>query len=128
MIEIDQWRSPDIKVITVTQDVLGGSTFDIACREFIPVEGDSLQRTWKKDGITQYYPRAPYAIANMKETGKAIARFVASNIGSSIRNYINSKNDRLLQSTYGMAYAMVFSPAQFPQVSPLFLCSYVSCL
>ena len=117
MIEIDTWRSAEVKVITVTQDVLGGSTFDIPCREFIPVEGDSLERTWKKNGVTQYYPRAPYAIANMKETGNAVARFVANNIGSSIKHYINVKNDKLLQSTYSMAYAMVFRSAQFAQVS-----------
>lgn len=91
MVEIDQWRSTEVKVIIVTQDVLGGSTFDIPCREFIPVEGDSLQRTWKKNGVTQYYPRAPYAIANMKETGKAVQHFVASNVGSSVKHYINVK-------------------------------------
>ena len=117
MVEIDQWRSPETKVITVTQDVFGGSTFDIVCREFIPVEGDSLQRTWKKNGVTQYYPRAPYAIANMKETGNEIKRFVADNIASSIKHFIDVKNDELLQSTYAMAHAMVFRPLKFAHVS-----------
>ncbi len=117
MLEIDTWQSAEVKVITITQDVLGGSTFDIPCREFIPVEGDSLERTWKKNGVTQHYPRAPYAIASMKETGNAVARFVANNIGSSIKYYISVKTDKLLQSTYSMAYAMVFRSAQFAQVS-----------
>jgi hypothetical protein len=117
MMEIDTWQSAEVKVITVTQDVFGGSTFDIACREFIPAEGDSLERTWKKDGVTQYYPRAPYAIANMRETGDAIARFMASKTGPSIEHFINVKTDKLLQSTYAMAYAMVFRPTRFAQVS-----------
>ncbi len=117
MVEIDTWRSAEVKVITITQDVLGGSTFNIPCREFIPVEGDSLERTWKKRGVTQYYPRAPYAIANMKDTGDAVARFVANNVGSSIKHYINVKNDNLIRSTYSMAYAMVFQSNQFAQVS-----------
>ena len=117
MTEIEQWRSPETKVITVTQDVFGGSTFDIVCREFIPIEGDSLQRTWKKNGVTQYYPRAPYAIANMKETGNEIGRFVANNIGLSIKRFIEVKNDKLLSSTYAMAHAMVFRPLSFTRVS-----------
>ena len=117
MIEINTWRSADVKVIYITQDVLGGSTFEIRCREFIPVEGDSLERIWKKRGITQKYPRAPYAIANMKETGDAVARFVANNVSSSIEHYISITTDKLLQSTYSMAYAMVFRSAQFAQVS-----------
>jgi hypothetical protein len=125
MVEIDEWRSTEVKVITVTQDVLGGSTFDIPCREFIPVEGDSLQRTWKKNGVTQYYPRAPFAIANMKETGKAVQHFVASNVGSSVKHYINVKNDKLLRTTYAMAYAMVFRPHRFTEVSLMRLLLYV---
>lgn len=128
MVEIETWASAEVKVITVTQDVFGGSTFDIRCREFIPVEGDSLERTWKKDGVTQYYRRAPYAIANMKETARAITRFVATNIGSCIKHYINVKDDRLLQSTYAMAYAMVFQPRRFAGVSSPRSSSLAFCL
>lgn len=117
MIEVNTWRSAEVKVITITQDVLGGSVFNLQCREFIPVEGDSLERIWKKRGITQYYPRAPYAIANMKETGDTLARFVANNVGSSIKHYINVTNDKLIQSTYLMAYAMAFRSAKSTQVS-----------
>ena len=117
MIEIDTWRSTEVKVITITQDVLGGSTFDIPCREFIPVEGDSLERNWKKRGVTQKYPRAPYAIANMKETGDAVARFVANNVCSSMLHYVNVRNDKLIRNTYSMAYAIVFQSARFTEVS-----------
>ncbi|MCJ1399486.1 hypothetical protein MMC11_002688, partial [Xylographa trunciseda] len=68
LVEIDTWASPEVKTIMVTQDVLGGSAFKIKCRQFKPLEGDSLARTWKKDGSTVYYQRAPYAILSMKET------------------------------------------------------------
>ena len=117
MTEVDTWRSAEVKVITITQDVLGGSVFNLQCREFIPVEGDSLERIWKKRGITQFYPRAPYAIANMKETGDALARFVANNVDSSIKHYIDVTNDKLIQSTYLMAYAMAFRSGLLIQVS-----------
>ena len=117
MVEVGTWASGDVKIITITQDVFGGFTFDLCCRQFVPIEGDSLERKWCKDGITQLWPRAPYAIANMKDTGKTVARFVATNTGSFIKHYINVENDRLLRTTYTMAYAMVFQPARFTEVS-----------
>lgn len=94
------------------------------------MEGDSLARTWKKNGTTVYYQRAPYAILSMKETGNEMKRFVANNIGASIKYYIMQKQDRLLSSTYAMAYAMVFRPRDFAEVRenlllfPLLLSSY----
>ena len=117
MVEIDTWQSEEIKIITVTQDVFGGDTFSLACREFVPLEGDSLSRMWKRDGVTQYYHRAPYAIASMKKTAKEIGRFVANNIRSSIKYYIDTKVDKLLQMTYAMGYNIVFRPHAFPAVS-----------
>ncbi|KAL2044247.1 hypothetical protein N7G274_002952 [Stereocaulon virgatum] len=109
------WQTAEVKVITVTQDVFAGSNFDIACRKFIPAEGDSLERIWKRNGVTQYYPRALYAIANMRETSDAIARFVATRTGPSVQHYINVRHEKLLQSIYAMAYAMVFRPIRFTQ-------------
>jgi len=53
----------------------------------------------------------------MKETGNEIKKFVAKNIGSSIKYYIMEKKDELLSSTYGMAYDMVFRSYAFPKVS-----------
>ncbi|KAL0935578.1 uncharacterized protein CTRU02_210169 [Colletotrichum truncatum] len=50
----------------------------------------------------------------MKETGKAFKKFVAQNIGTSIRHYIMTKKDKLLSSTYSMAYKMVFQPKDLP--------------
>lgn len=114
--EIQTWASTEIKTITVTQDVFGGSTFSIRCREYVPQAGDSLARTWKKNGQVVEYPRAAYAVASMRETGKEIRRFVAANIGASFKYYISEKKDALLSSTYAMAYAMVFRSNDFAEV------------
>lgn len=121
MVEIDTWASTDIKTILITQDVLGGSTYPIRCRKFIPVEGDSLARKWKKNGAPIQYERAPYAILSMKETGNEIRRFVANNVGKSIKYYIIESKDKLLSSTYAMAYSMVFRPRDFPEVEAISL-------
>lgn len=124
LVEVNTWASPEIKTITVTQDVFAGATFSIPCREFIPIEGDSLARTWKKNGTIVQYPRAPYAILNMKETANEIRKFVARNIGKSISYYILEKKDPLLSKTYAMAYAMVFRPNDFANVYTLFYSLY----
>ena len=121
MIEIDTWASSETKTILITQDVLGGSTYSIRCRKFIPMEGDSLARKWKKNGAPIHYERAPYAILSMKETGNEIRRFVANNVGKSIKYYIFQTKDKLLSSTYAMAYAMVFRSRDFPEVGAIFL-------
>lgn len=116
LVEIDTWASPEVKILTVTQDVFGGATLKIKCREFIHVKGDSLARTWKKDGQSVQYPRAPYAIANMTETGNEIRSFVANKIGTSISYYVLQKKDALLSKTYAIAYNMVSRSNDFANV------------
>ena len=102
IIEIRDWRSPEIKTITLTQDV-GGVSYDLQVREYLPQEGDALQRTWKTGGIQHSYECAPYAIANMQKTGQDIIRLVDNNISTFIEFYVDEDN-KLLRNTYSMAY------------------------
>jgi hypothetical protein len=113
IVEIDQWRSPEIKTITLTQDV-GGAKYDLQVREFVPIEGDALNRAWKTNGILKAHACTPYAIANMAQTGHEIARFADNQIGIFIEFYIN-KADKLMWSTYSMAYRY----SGIMEVSPL---------
>ena len=101
IVEITQWRSQETKTITITQDV-GGSSYDLRVREFIPQEGDSLARTWKTNGVRKYYYCAPYAIVNMEQTGIELMRFVDKNIETSIQYYIDDTH-KLFWPTYAMA-------------------------
>lgn len=102
MVDIKDWRSPDIKTIRVTQDILGTS-WDFKVREFIPVEGDSLERRWKTDGVQQTFPCAPYGIADVTEAGRTLVNFADKTLGTSICYYID-ETDKLLRNTYLMAY------------------------
>lgn len=102
IVEIDQWYSPEVKTITITQDV-GRATYDLQVREFVPVKGDALVRAWKTNGVEKYHDCAPYAIMNMAQTGDEIARFVDNNIENFIQYYIRG-DDELLWGTYSMAY------------------------
>lgn len=102
VVEIQDWRSSEIKTITLTQDV-GGATYNLQVREFIPVEGDSLCRGWKTKGVEKRHACTPFAIANMAQTGLQMATFAEQNIDKFIKYYID-KTDKLMWNTYCMAY------------------------
>ena len=102
IVEIKEWEPSDMKTIELTQDV-GDATYEVNVRKFIPVEGDSLERKWTTNGKQQSHRCATYAIANMKETGQQMLKYVDENINSTIAYYIGD-SDELLQETYRMAY------------------------
>jgi hypothetical protein len=113
--DIQNWDSTEIKTIAITQDV-GGKSYNLKVRKFIPVEGDALERGWKTGGVEQTFKCAPYAIANMKEAGRTLAHFADRTLESTICHYID-ETDTLLRSTYHMAYRY----SMFVEVSALAL-------
>jgi hypothetical protein len=100
--EMEDWDSPIIKTITLTQDV-GVASYSLQVRKFIPQPGDSLERTWNTAVGVKAHPCAPYALANMRETSKLFVNFVDTHIKTFIDHYI-SKQDPLLFTTYQMAF------------------------
>jgi len=100
--DIRDWDSTEIKTIAITQDV-GGKSYNLKVRKFIPVEGDALERRWKTAGVEQTFKCAPYAIADMKEAGRTLSHFADRTLESTICHYID-ETDTLLRSTYHMAY------------------------
>jgi hypothetical protein len=101
IVEIDQWQSPEIRTITLTQDI--GATYNLHVRKFDPVEGDSLNRAWKLNGTEKAHACTPWAIANMTQTGHQIALFAENHIRTFINFYIK-KTDKLMWETYNMAH------------------------
>jgi hypothetical protein len=100
--DIRDWDSTEIKTIAITQDV-GGKSYNLKVRKFIPAEGDALERRWKTDGVEQTFKCAPYAIADMREAGRTLSHFADRTLESAICHYID-ETDTLLRSTYHMAY------------------------
>lgn len=102
MIEIQDWQSPEVRTITLTQDI-GDATYDLRVRQFIPKEGDALERAWNSRTPQRPFPCAPYAIASMKETAQLLCNFVDRNIGVFVE-YYTDETDKLIRNTYVMAY------------------------
>ena len=101
VVDLKVWHSPEIKTISVTQDV-GGTTFELEVRRFDPTPTDVLHRKWNANGNPIEHPCSPYAIANMHEGGEILKRHVADSLEAAVNHYINS-TDALLSTTYTAA-------------------------
>ena len=113
LVDIQDWRSTDIRSISITQDV-GGSSYPLRVREFAPTEGDFHERKWVTDGVQQAYQCKPYAIANMKDAGQTLSIFTTQTIKQGIGYHVD-ETDTLLRETY----VMVFKYSETAQVSLL---------
>ena len=100
--DIDMWRSPEVKVIHITQDV-GDAWYKLKVKEFVPIEGDALERKWMTNGKQESFKCAPYAIADMREAGYDLIQFADTHLGTAICHYTDEDDD-LLRRTYTMAY------------------------
>jgi hypothetical protein len=103
IIEIQGWKTSEIKTVELTQDI-GGTSYKVKVRQFTPLKGDTLERTWKTNGVLQSYKCTSYAIVNMKETGKQLRTFVEDNMKTWIEYFIGEFDDELLRCTYDMAF------------------------
>jgi hypothetical protein len=102
VVDIDEWASPEIKTISLTQDIWDLS-YELRVREFIPRDGDVLHRTWISWGKKQKYRCSPYAIASMGDAGRTFNNFLDQGMEKVIEHYMES-TDPLLSKTYYTAY------------------------
>lgn len=101
MVDITNWADDEIKTIDVTQEV-GNNYYTLKVRKFVPLPDDALARRWVWDGQKYEYECAPYAVADMREAGKVLARFSDNTLPTAIPFWI--KGNTLLTKTYIMAW------------------------
>ncbi|PMD13377.1 hypothetical protein NA56DRAFT_585720 [Hyaloscypha hepaticicola] len=102
IVEIKEWETSEVRTVELTQDI-GNAVYKVNVRQFIPVEGDALERKWTTNGEARSYRCSSWAIVNMKETGQHLMKFVKDHIKTSIEYFIGN-SDELLRSTYDMAF------------------------
>jgi hypothetical protein len=103
--EIDDWASPEVKTIYITQDVGGPARlwFPLVVRRFVPQPGDALSRNWSTNGVPRNHPCAQYAVASMGDTVPLLMEYVRGQVATAINFYV-PRDDDLLHSTYKVAY------------------------
>jgi hypothetical protein len=101
MNNITAWASTEMKKIHVTQDY-GPNAIVFEVREFVPMEGDMLQRQWSDNGVIKSITMPNYAIVDMAAALQAYKEFIVNEGPQFFRSTIDY-NDRLLWDTYTMA-------------------------
>ncbi|ORY65861.1 uncharacterized protein BCR38DRAFT_483535 [Pseudomassariella vexata] len=102
--DISQWASPLTKNVSVTegwtQPVL------LRVRQFIPQDGDSLERTWVYNGTRRSVTIPAYAIVNIEEAKTTYIQHINQGVKECLTKILQSK-EKLIAWTYGLALKAV---------------------
>ncbi|RDW57318.1 hypothetical protein BP5796_12768 [Coleophoma crateriformis] len=98
---ITEWASADTRKIKITQG-MGTSSYELEVREFIPIEGDLMEKFWSAGGVRKAYRVTPYAIVNLEKAARSRLQFVNDHVGTYIA-YGVSNSDLLVRMTYERA-------------------------
>jgi len=104
MEEIATWESSEIRTIHVTEGYTGQSV-RLRVRQFKPLPGDSLERSWVSNGVKKRVKIPPYAIVNMEEARAAFDRYIKNHMYECCNNLVASR-DPFLWKTYALAIDM----------------------
>lgn len=109
--DVENWASQEIRTITTTQDV-GSATDTYHVRLVVPMEGDSMSRTWlsKSTGTRLYHPVTPYAIVNMAEAAERIRQNCNDHISVMMSHYLKGC-DAFVRETYSVAHQYSTDPS-----------------
>jgi len=103
MDEISQWKSSIVKTIFLTQD-LCERALKVQVKEFVPLDGDVLEREWadRQTGMKKKRSVPRYAIANMKATSFVIQQYVDKSVELLVKCLLCDSGPLIFQ-TYLMA-------------------------
>ncbi|KAK7422988.1 hypothetical protein QQX98_001278 [Neonectria punicea] len=104
VVDINHWASPEVKMIELTQ-ANSSLRWAFRVRQFVPQEGDSLERTWlsKQTGVRKYHPVTPYGLLSMKEAAKSFSKSLDNDMDTII-DEIAGVEKTWLAETYRMAH------------------------
>jgi hypothetical protein len=99
--DISEWASPETRRIQITEG-FSSVPLGLEVREFVPKEGDVLERHWwTKDRIKKSVPVPAFAIANVNASRKAYHDYINQGGAEFFKGWLNK--DELLIQTYSAA-------------------------
>ncbi len=100
--DIGNWASSDTKTIRVTEGYTDTSV-QLVVREFVPQEGDRLERSWvSSDGRTRSVRIPPYAIVDPRAARVAYEAYIRKGLAECFKKLLGP-GEKLLWRTYSMA-------------------------
>lgn len=115
--DISQWASSETKLVKVTEGYTD-QPVELRVRQFVPQEGDRLERSWVYDGAQRRVRIPPYAIVNLEEAKVTYNEYIRQWLPECCKKVLGSK-ERLLLLTYGTAIKIANHPATDSKESAL---------
>lgn len=103
--DISNWASVEDKMVCVTEGY-GSRPIKLRVRQFIPQEGDKLERTWVYQGAKKSVKIPSFAIVNLDEAKAIYTNFINEELTQCCRQVVDGK-DKLISGTYGFAMKMM---------------------
>ncbi|KAL8370743.1 hypothetical protein RB595_000883 [Gaeumannomyces hyphopodioides] len=103
--EISSWASDEIKTIRVTEGFTGQSV-ELQVRQFVPQEGDRLERSWVVDGVRRSVKIPAFALVDMDAARGSYDSYIENGIEECCSKLVN-REKKLLWRTYSLAIRML---------------------
>lgn len=81
------------------------NTMELQVRQFVPLEGDKLERTWDYNGKKKSVRIPPFALIDMDKARKAFAQHVDLNINDTLKK-VTATEAKMMRATYGEAFRL----------------------
>lgn len=99
--DISNWASGEDRTVSVTEGY-GTRPIKLRVRQFIPQEGDKLERTWVYQGAKRSVRIPSYAIVSLDEAKAIYTTFINEELTECCRQVMEGKH-KLIGGTYGFA-------------------------
>ncbi|KAI1142703.1 hypothetical protein F5Y05DRAFT_127805 [Hypoxylon sp. FL0543] len=115
--DISNWASSETKRVKVTEGYTEQAV-ELRVRQFIPQDGDKLERSWVYEGTRRIVKIPPYAIVNLEEAKNTYNAYIGRWLPECCKKVLSGK-ERLLFVTYGAAIKASRDPTVDPKESAL---------
>ncbi|KAM3480994.1 hypothetical protein MY8738_004685 [Beauveria namnaoensis] len=118
---IDTWASPEVKTIRISEGY-SDSVVELQVRQFVPMEGDKLDRTWDYNGEKKSVRIPPFALIDTQKARKAFAKHIDASVDDTLKNVIKTVEGTLgkwMRVTYLEAFRLAQRSDTPPEVSKI---------
>ncbi|KAI0394005.1 hypothetical protein F5Y17DRAFT_466511 [Xylariaceae sp. FL0594] len=106
--DISHWASTETRKVKVTEGYTEHPV-ELRVRQFVPQEGDSLERSWVYEGVRKRVSIPAYAIVNLEEAKAAYSNHISRSFPECCKSVLSGK-DKLLLATYWAALKTMRDP------------------
>jgi hypothetical protein len=101
---IQRWASPNSVVIRLSEGY-SKRGLELRVRQFVPQEGDKLERTWDYNGSKRSVSIPPFALVDLEEGRQAYSKYIGDSMADTFPRLLGPQNG-LLYKTYLQAWRL----------------------